>query len=164
MNGDDLELQPAAKASASSRSTISGITSGGDDGDGGDPFSVSKECRSDKKLPWVDRLLTLWIILACGLGIGLSQIEAVRTGLAAAKVGTVNIPIGIGLILMMFPPLAKVHYDWIPRIFKEWKLMGLSVVQNWIIGPLLMFFLAFAFLHNHPDYMQGVILVGCARW
>jgi len=111
----------------------------------------------------VDRLLTLWIILACGLGIGLSQIEAVRTGLAAAKVGTVNIPIGIGLILMMFPPLAKVHYDWIPRIFKEWKLMGLSVVQNWIIGPLLMFFLAFAFLHNHPDYMQGVILVGCAR-
>ncbi|QDZ21859.1 arsenical-resistance protein [Chloropicon primus] len=114
-------------------------------------------------LSWVDKLLTVWILLAVGLGIGLSQIDQVREGLKGAKVGTTNIPIAIGLVLMMYPPLAKVHYDWIPKLLVQVRPMVLSVVQNWILGPLLMFFLAFAFLKDYPEYLQGVILVGCAR-
>lgn len=120
----------------------------------------------EKKLSWVDRLLSLWVIMACGIGIGLSQIPAVRNGLEKTSVGengSTNILIAIGLILMMYPPLAKVHYDWMPKLIVQYKIMALSIIQNWLIGPLLMFFLAFAFLHNHPDYLQGVILVGCAR-
>merc|ERR1712176_280399 len=114
-------------------------------------------------LSWVDKLLTVWILLAVGVGIGLSQIDQVREGLKSAQVGTNNIPIAIGLVLMMYPPLAKVHYDWIPKLLTQVRPMAVSIVQNWILGPLLMFFLAFAFLRNHPEYLQGVILVGCAR-
>ena len=114
-------------------------------------------------LPWVEKLLTLWIVLACALGTGLSQSVAVRNALAATSVGATNIPIACGLILMMYPPLAKVHYDWIPKLLVQARPMTLSIVQNWILGPLLMFFLAFAFLRDHPEYLQGVILVGCAR-
>merc|ERR1712176_1666754 len=114
-------------------------------------------------LSWVDKLLTVWILLAVGVGIGLSQIDQVREGLKSAQVGTNNIPIAIGLVLMMYPPLAKVHYDWIPKLLVQVRPMVLSVVQNWILGPLLMFFLAFAFLKDSPAYLQGIILVGCAR-
>mmetsp|Transcript_1499 Transcript_1499/g.3291 ORF Transcript_1499/g.3291 Transcript_1499/m.3291 type:complete len:424 (+) Transcript_1499:234-1505(+) len=126
-----------------------------------DPSEVKK-----KGLSWVDKLLTLWIILACALGIGLSQIPAVRTGLEKTSIGpekSTNILIAVGLILMMYPPLAKVHYNWIPRILVKMKIMSLSVVQNWVIGPILMFFLAYGFLHKQPEYLQGVILIGCAR-
>ena len=114
-------------------------------------------------LSWVDKLLTLWILMAVGLGIGLSQSEDVRLGLQKCQVGDTNILIAVGLILMMYPPLAKVHYDWIPKLLLQVRPMALSLVQNWIIGPLLMFFLAYAFLKDHPEYLQGVILVGCAR-
>ena len=114
-------------------------------------------------MSWVDKLLTLWILLAVGLGIGLSQITALREGLAKCSVGSDNILIAIGLIFMMYPPLATVHYDWMPKLLTQVRPMAVSIVQNWILGPLLMFFLAFAFLRNHPEYLQGVILVGCAR-
>ena len=117
----------------------------------------------EKQLSTFDRLLSLWILLACGLGMSLSQIAGVRSTLAKTSVGTTNIPIAIGLILMMYPPLAKVRYDRIPKVIVQVRPMLLSIVQNWIIGPLLMFFLAFAFLKDSPAYLQGVILVGCAR-
>ena len=117
----------------------------------------------EKQLSTFDRLLSLWILLACGLGMSLSQIAGVRSTLAKTSVGTTNIPIAIGLILMMYPPLAKVRYDRIPKVIVQVRPMLLSIVQNWIIGPLLMFFLAFAFLKDSPAYLQGIILVGCAR-
>ena len=117
----------------------------------------------EKQLSTFDRLLSLWILLACGLGMSLSQIAGVRSTLAKTSVGTTNIPIAIGLILMMYPPLAKVRYDRIPKVIVQVRPMLLSIVQNWIIGPLLMFSLAFAFLKDSPAYLQGVILVGCAR-
>ena len=134
-----------------------------DDDDAGGEKEKGKEKEKKKELSWVDKLLTLWILIAVGLGIGLSQIEVVREGLKKASVGRVNIPIAIGLLLMMYPPLAKVHYDWIPKVIVQVRPMLLSIVQNWIIGPLLMFFLAFAFLKDSPAYLQGIILVGCAR-
>jgi ACR3 family arsenite transporter len=124
------------------------------------PTEVKKE---EKKLSWVDKLLTLWILMAVGLGIGLSQVTVIREGLAKCSVGSDNILIAIGLILMMYPPLATVHYNWMPRLLTQVRPMAVSIVQNWILGPLLMFFLAFAFLRDHPEYLQGVILVGCAR-
>ena len=137
------------------------------------PLSVEKAADKDEEekssssggggLSWVDTLLTLWILMAVGLGIGLSQSEDVRLGLQKCQVGSTNILIAVGLILMMYPPLAKVHYDWIPKLLLQVRPMALSLVQNWIIGPLLMFFLAYAFLKDHPEYLQGVILVGCAR-
>ena len=117
----------------------------------------------EKQLSTFDRLLSLWILLACGLGMSLSQIAGVRSTLAKTSVGTTNIPIAIGLILMMYPPLAKVRYDRIPKVIVQVRPMLLSIVQNWIIGPLLMFSLAFAFLKDSPAYLQGIILVGCAR-
>ena len=117
----------------------------------------------EKQLSTFDRLLSLWILLACGLGMSLSQIAGVRSTLAKTSVGTTNIPIAIGLILMMYPPLAKVRYDRIPKVIVQVRPMLLSIVQNWIIGPLLMFSLAFTFLKDSPAYLQGVILVGCAR-
>ena len=134
-----------------------------DDDDAGGEKEKGKEKEKKKELSWVDKLLTLWILIAVGLGIGLSQIEVVREGLKKASVETVNIPIAIGLLLMMYPPLAKVHYDWIPKVIVQVRPMLLSIVQNWIIGPLLMFFLAFAFLKDSPAYLQGIILVGCSR-
>eukprot|EP00213_Chloropicon_mariensis_P001012 CAMPEP_0197482918 /NCGR_PEP_ID=MMETSP1309-20131121/56613_1 /TAXON_ID=464262 /ORGANISM="Genus nov. species nov., Strain RCC998" /LENGTH=623 /DNA_ID=CAMNT_0043025491 /DNA_START=71 /DNA_END=1942 /DNA_ORIENTATION=+ len=134
-----------------------------DDDDAGGEKEKGKEKEKKKELSWVDKLLTLWILIAVGLGIGLSQIEVVREGLKKASVGTTNIPIAIGLILMMYPPLAKVRYDRIPKVIVQVRPMLLSIVQNWIIGPLLMFSLAFAFLKDSPAYLQGVILVGCAR-
>jgi len=116
------------------------------------------------KLKLLDRYLTLWIFMAMFLGVGLGIIfpnfgEMTNT----LSIGTTNVPLAIGLILMMYPPLAKVDYSLIPSIFKDVKLMRLSLFLNWIVGPILMFFLAVIFLRDHPGYMTGLILIGLAR-
>ena len=119
---------------------------------------------NQKKLSFLDQYLTLWIFIAMAIGIGLGYfIPSVSDKINTLSSGATNIPLAIGLILMMYPPLAKVDYKLLPKVFKNVKVLSISLLLNWIIGPILMFVLAIVFLPNEPHYMVGLILIGLAR-
>ncbi|KAG6620863.1 arsenical-resistance protein [Phytophthora cinnamomi] len=115
------------------------------------------------KLSFLDRFLTLWIVLAAGTGLGLGQIDAAQSFIDDTTVGSTNVLVAVGLLVMMYPPLTKVRWNLVHRIFADWRLLLLTTVQNWVLGPFVMFFLSSAFFNGDVGYMTGLSLVGCAR-